>query len=764
MRLQGRNLIVYLVFIFFFIAVQILASKRSKHRLRLTELGLKRNTVTSPRRNFERKYGNIAKLERRFETIRDLGSIVRCRLRSDETTLVTGNSLICAGKRYMITPEAAKDVEERPATKQTIFSPDGSPQGILSTLKSGLYGKPIVSFLDESAKFQHRSNLIEPHDKYPDYGIYDKGMRSSDFAQFASQKPASVTAYKSSSMYDAEDGQIGNFGGMELGDISHALSSDDTQAQNLDSFYRNERLQNDAFKMIKKHSATNNPFAQYWKSLNSGFYETTRGQLADSDPVANSRHKIPVKVQVKGMIAKRRRTEAATKKSNIQQQQQTASRERKMIPRPSGYVKKASSTMKASDLDHKRYLIFGQQQQQHFPVGMFAGIPIGPWQFNNRGMMPVPRLFSRYPMMPQVNMPSSFERAGPQQGFTRSINSADEWGVRAAPRYFDPTTTGSPIRVPLNPLYAQMRANEYTGEPGLPTRGKFQYGVQPGNGPPFLGFAPVPIMQPIPMGDMRDRQLGIPEDGAMGGGFETEQEGEGYSRGVVPFNNRRNDETEQNQENAVPGLIHGTAHEIPGSRGPVGLPMDGAMANNVPMFGLNQEEGFEREISDESGSSAARSVGPLEDASEDFQKITGPENYVPAPFYRPPAYNPHESEDFFPDGTNEKFRQRQNMPFQRNGYRDPQAPYNEVVRDPEGQAAEIYEDEKQQEEEKEVQEQERKRGTLKSATRIDVNGNKIEEDSDGKFVLTKEHVGFGPITVEAKTAKSAMKDPSDDDK
>jgi len=196
----------------------------------------------------------------------------------------------------------------------------------------------------------------------------------------------------------------------------------------------------------------------------------------------------------------------------------------------------------------------------------------------------------------------------------------------------------------------------------------------------------------------------------------------------------------------------------------VGLPMDGAMANNVPMFGLNQEEGFEREISDESGSSAARSVGPLEDASEDFQKITGPENYVPAPFYRPPAYNPHESEDFFPDGTNEKFRQRQNMPFQRNGYRDPQAPYNEVVRDPEGQAAEIYEDEKQQEEEKEVQEQERKRGTLKSATRIDVNGNKIEEDSDGKFVLTKEHVGFGPITVEAKTAKSAMKDPSDDDK
>ena len=162
----------------------------------------------------------------------------------------------------MITPEAAKDAEERPVTKQTIFSPDGSPQGILSTLKSGLYGKPIVSFLDESAKFQHRSNLVEPHDKYPDFGIYDKGMRNGDFAQFARLRPASVTAYKSNAMYDTGDGQMGNFEGMELGDISHALSSDDMQAQSPNSFYRNERLQNDAFKMNRKSSGTNNPFAQ----------------------------------------------------------------------------------------------------------------------------------------------------------------------------------------------------------------------------------------------------------------------------------------------------------------------------------------------------------------------------------------------------------------------------------------------------------------------------------------------------------------------
>ena len=90
MRLIEKNLFMYLAFIAFFVAVQILASKRPKHRFRLKDFGLKKDTVASPRHNFERKYGNIAKLERRFETIRDLGSIVRCRLRSDETTLVAG--------------------------------------------------------------------------------------------------------------------------------------------------------------------------------------------------------------------------------------------------------------------------------------------------------------------------------------------------------------------------------------------------------------------------------------------------------------------------------------------------------------------------------------------------------------------------------------------------------------------------------------------------------------------------------------------------
>ena len=456
------------------------------------------------------------------------------------------------------------------------------------------------------------------------------------------------------------------------------------------------------------------------------------------------------------------RREPSTKKSKIQQEQNVSAR--KTIPKPTnGASSPGGNLKKLPDLGHKRYFISGLQQQQ-YPISMFAGVPIGPWQLNSRGQMPVMRPFSGFPMMAQ-GLPSAVNQEVPQQGFVRSINRADEWGVRAAPRYFDPRATGSPIGAPINPIYAQMRANEYTEEPGLPTRGKFQYGIQPGNGPPFMGFASVPIMQPVPMGDdIGNGRPGFPGYGGMGGDFEAGEETGGYSRGMVPMNYGPNGESAPGRSNMVPGLVQGTAQQIPGSRKPVGLPMEGGMANSGQLYGLYQEEGFGREMVDESGSNPARSNGPQEDASEDFEKITGPENYVPAPFYRPPSYNPHESEDFFPDGTNERYKQDENAYFQKNRFPYSQGPYKEEVRGSEGNAAEFYEDEKRQEEEKEVQEEEKKRGTLRSTTtRIDVNGNKIEEDPDGKFILTKEHVGFGPITVEAKTAKSAMKDPSEDD-
>ena len=191
---------------------------------------------------------------------------------SEKLLFITGNSLICGGKRYQISPEAAKDVEETATAKQTIsFSPDGSPRDLKSTFKSGLYGKPIMSFLDGSPSFQHRSNLLQPHEKYPYFGIYDKGMRSTDPALFTNSKPASVSfEHRDSSLYDMSDNQINNFGGMELGDISHALNNDDLKTENQDSFYRNEQLQNDAFEMSGKKSATVNPFAQcrFFKFLN----------------------------------------------------------------------------------------------------------------------------------------------------------------------------------------------------------------------------------------------------------------------------------------------------------------------------------------------------------------------------------------------------------------------------------------------------------------------------------------------------------------
>ena len=184
-------------------------------------------------------------------------------LNSKKCAYYTGNNLLCGGKRYVITPEAAKDVEETAATKQSIsFSPDGSPQGLLSTIKSGLYGKPIMSFLGQSQGLLQKSHL-EPHERYPAYGIFDKGMRSADPALFSSSKPASVSFEQgSNSLSDVSDNQLHNFGTMELGDISHAMNSDDLKTEDRDSFYRNEQLQNGAIEMSGQKSATNNPFAQ----------------------------------------------------------------------------------------------------------------------------------------------------------------------------------------------------------------------------------------------------------------------------------------------------------------------------------------------------------------------------------------------------------------------------------------------------------------------------------------------------------------------
>ena len=90
MRFKENKLFLLLATVAIFIGFNTVLAKKSKYRFRLQKFEQKKDNVAKARGNFESKYGNIANLERRFETIRDLGSIVRCRLRSDETTVVTG--------------------------------------------------------------------------------------------------------------------------------------------------------------------------------------------------------------------------------------------------------------------------------------------------------------------------------------------------------------------------------------------------------------------------------------------------------------------------------------------------------------------------------------------------------------------------------------------------------------------------------------------------------------------------------------------------
>lgn len=124
-----------------------------------------------------------------------------------------------------------------------------------------------MSFLGESQEAGSRSRLLEPHERYPYMGIYDKGLRIADPALFTSAKPASFSFDHSSSGIKSFDDmssgtQIKAFGRMELGDISHAMDSDGGRVENEDSFYRSSQMQNDAFETNGRKGATSNPFGQ----------------------------------------------------------------------------------------------------------------------------------------------------------------------------------------------------------------------------------------------------------------------------------------------------------------------------------------------------------------------------------------------------------------------------------------------------------------------------------------------------------------------
>ena len=88
--MKETRILLFWAFVAFTICFEAVFAKRYRYHSKLTKLGQRKDKIINHRHKLEKKYGNVARLERRFETIRDLGSIVRCRLRNEETTLVTG--------------------------------------------------------------------------------------------------------------------------------------------------------------------------------------------------------------------------------------------------------------------------------------------------------------------------------------------------------------------------------------------------------------------------------------------------------------------------------------------------------------------------------------------------------------------------------------------------------------------------------------------------------------------------------------------------
>lgn len=186
--------------------------------------------------------------------------------------LIPGNNLICGGKRYTITPEAAKDAEEGATTRQGIaLSPDGNPQDLPTTLNSGIYGKPIMSFLGESVQPATSAKLLEPHDKYPIFGIFDRGMRNPDPGLFTRSMSYPMSLDRGSRFEDSFDdvtaGTTRDLGGMELGDISQAVDGGYDKVGNANNFYRDEQMQSKAFEMDGMQGRPSNPFGQCKLSL-----------------------------------------------------------------------------------------------------------------------------------------------------------------------------------------------------------------------------------------------------------------------------------------------------------------------------------------------------------------------------------------------------------------------------------------------------------------------------------------------------------------
>lgn len=166
-----------------------------------------------------------------------------------------------------------------------------------------------------------------------------------------------------------------------------------------------------------------------------------------------------------------------------------------------------------------------------------------------------------------------------------------------------------------------------------------------------------------------------------------------------------------------------------------------------------------------------------------FESISMTQTGVPGHFYRDPSYNPRESEAMFqsegPHTTRDEFEQR---PSDLN-----QAETNEVDNEIRFSEETHRAGEKQEEQTTQSEPTEEAKSTPSDENSSQQEG--IQEDpepnyetqengpqgyspspveiqdpnkrSNSPFVFTKDHVGFGPITVEAKTANAPLDDPDD---
>ncbi len=142
----------------------------------------------------------------------------------------------------------------------------------------------MASFLGENYESSSYAFQQEPHEKYPMLGIYDPAMRSLGQKFTARTNVFPMTANGGHSLRNdiqsLTNGQMGNIlssesrnsGAMELGDLSQSLQYGENDEMNMkqfgdytaqnDNFYRDSRMQMDAFGLNGVEPTSHNPFGQ----------------------------------------------------------------------------------------------------------------------------------------------------------------------------------------------------------------------------------------------------------------------------------------------------------------------------------------------------------------------------------------------------------------------------------------------------------------------------------------------------------------------